>query len=85
MRIANIDDRAAVAFGDEGSERAVDLAQASRGRFGPGLPAVYQAWTTSPDGWRNRTSTRSRGTASRSTGPSSGHPRRLPGRCSRSG
>jgi 2-keto-4-pentenoate hydratase/2-oxohepta-3-ene-1,7-dioic acid hydratase in catechol pathway len=44
MRIANIDGRAAHVFGDEGSERAVDLAHASRGRFGPELPAVYQAW-----------------------------------------
>ncbi|WP_016883893.1 MULTISPECIES: fumarylacetoacetate hydrolase family protein [unclassified Rhodococcus (in: high G+C Gram-positive bacteria)] len=44
MRIANIDGRAALVFGDEGSERAVDLAHASRGRFGPELPAVYQAW-----------------------------------------
>ncbi|MDI9953943.1 fumarylacetoacetate hydrolase family protein [Rhodococcus sp. IEGM 1305] len=44
MRIANIDNRAALVFGDEGSERAVDIAHASRGRFGPELPAVYQAW-----------------------------------------
>ncbi|MFC9836006.1 fumarylacetoacetate hydrolase family protein [Rhodococcus sp. NPDC127530] len=44
MRIANIDGRAALAIADEGSERGIDLAHASRGRFGPELPAVYQAW-----------------------------------------
>ncbi|QTJ70439.1 fumarylacetoacetate hydrolase family protein (plasmid) [Rhodococcus sp. ZPP] len=44
MRIANLDDRAVLVFGDEGSERAVDLSTTSRGRFGPELPAVYQAW-----------------------------------------
>ncbi|ANS25910.1 fumarylacetoacetate hydrolase family protein [Rhodococcus opacus] len=44
MRIANIDDRAALVIGAEGAERGVDLAHASRGRFGPDLPAVYQAW-----------------------------------------
>ena len=44
MRIANIDDRAALVIGDEGAERAVDLAHASRGRFGPELLAAYQTW-----------------------------------------
>ncbi|MFD9664136.1 fumarylacetoacetate hydrolase family protein [Rhodococcus sp. NPDC059968] len=44
MRIANIDNRAALVIGDEGSERGVDLAHSSRGRFGPGLQAVYEAW-----------------------------------------
>ncbi|MBC2640894.1 MULTISPECIES: fumarylacetoacetate hydrolase family protein [unclassified Rhodococcus (in: high G+C Gram-positive bacteria)] len=44
MRIANIDGRAALVIGDEGAERGVDLARASHGRFGPDLPAVYQAW-----------------------------------------
>ncbi|MEE2058080.1 fumarylacetoacetate hydrolase family protein [Rhodococcus artemisiae] len=44
MRIANIDNRAALVIGDESSERGVDLAHASGGRFGPDLPAVYQAW-----------------------------------------
>ena len=44
MRIANIDNRAALVFGDEGSERAVDIAHASRGRFGPSLQALYEAW-----------------------------------------
>ncbi|RZL74534.1 MAG: fumarylacetoacetate hydrolase, partial [Rhodococcus sp. (in: high G+C Gram-positive bacteria)] len=44
MRIANIDNRAALVIGEEGSERALDLATASHGRFGPELPAVYDAW-----------------------------------------
>ncbi|MFC9552303.1 fumarylacetoacetate hydrolase family protein [Rhodococcus sp. NPDC056960] len=44
MRIANIDNRAALVIGDEGAERGVDLARASQGRFGPELPAVYQVW-----------------------------------------
>ncbi|MEN0137475.1 MAG: fumarylacetoacetate hydrolase, partial [Rhodococcus sp. (in: high G+C Gram-positive bacteria)] len=44
MRIANIDHRAALVLGDEGAERGIDLAHASRGRFRPDLPAVYQAW-----------------------------------------
>ncbi|MFC9766770.1 fumarylacetoacetate hydrolase family protein [Rhodococcus jostii] len=44
MRIANIDDRAALVIGDEGSERGIDLAHASHGRFGPGLQAVYEAF-----------------------------------------
>ncbi|TQC49381.1 fumarylacetoacetate hydrolase family protein [Rhodococcus sp. WS4] len=44
MRIANIDNRAAPVIGEAGAERALDLATASRGRFGPELPAVYDAW-----------------------------------------
>ncbi|GAF44557.1 fumarylacetoacetate hydrolase family protein [Rhodococcus wratislaviensis] len=44
MRIANIDNRAALVIGEEGSERAVDIAHASHGRFDPELPGVYQAW-----------------------------------------
>ncbi|MFC9836450.1 fumarylacetoacetate hydrolase family protein [Rhodococcus sp. NPDC127530] len=44
MRIANIDNRAALVIGETGDERAVDLAAASLGRFGPGLPAVYEQW-----------------------------------------
>ncbi|MGV9861429.1 fumarylacetoacetate hydrolase family protein [Rhodococcus koreensis] len=44
MRIANIDHRAALVLGEEGSERAVDIAHASRGRFGPNLQALYEAW-----------------------------------------
>jgi 2-keto-4-pentenoate hydratase/2-oxohepta-3-ene-1,7-dioic acid hydratase in catechol pathway len=44
MRIANIDNRAALVIGEDGAERGIDLAHASRGRFGPGLQAVYEAW-----------------------------------------
>ncbi|AII06163.1 fumarylacetoacetate hydrolase family protein [Rhodococcus opacus] len=44
MRIANIDNRAALVIGEEGAERAVDIAHASHGRFEPELPGVYQAW-----------------------------------------
>jgi 2-keto-4-pentenoate hydratase/2-oxohepta-3-ene-1,7-dioic acid hydratase in catechol pathway len=44
MRIANIDNRAAVVVGASGIERAVDIAHASGGRFGPTMPALYQAW-----------------------------------------
>lgn len=41
MRIANVGGRAKVIL--EGG-RAVDVAAASGGRFGPGLPAVYEHW-----------------------------------------
>lgn len=44
MRIANIVDRAALVVGEPGAERAVDLATASGGRFGPALAGVYLAW-----------------------------------------
>ncbi|KXF55813.1 fumarylacetoacetate hydrolase [Rhodococcus sp. SC4] len=44
MRIANINSRAALVVGESGGERVVDLASASRGNFGPALPAVYDAW-----------------------------------------
>ncbi|MEN0134646.1 MAG: fumarylacetoacetate hydrolase family protein [Rhodococcus sp. (in: high G+C Gram-positive bacteria)] len=44
MRLANIDDRAALVAGEVGAERAVDLATASRGRFGPALADVYPVW-----------------------------------------
>ncbi|MBV8786113.1 MAG: fumarylacetoacetate hydrolase family protein [Mycobacterium sp.] len=44
MRIANIDNRAALVIGEHGSERAVDLARISNGRFGPEMTAVYSAW-----------------------------------------
>ena len=55
MRIANIDNRAALVIGDEGGERGIDLAHASHGRFGPGLQAVYEdfgavtAWAAEQD------------------------------------
>lgn len=44
MRIANLDNRAALVVGEPGAEQAVDLAALSNGRFGPDLPAVYQEW-----------------------------------------
>ncbi|MEN0134218.1 MAG: fumarylacetoacetate hydrolase, partial [Rhodococcus sp. (in: high G+C Gram-positive bacteria)] len=44
MRIANIDHRAALVVGEEGAERGIDLAHASRGRFGPNLQVLYEAW-----------------------------------------
>ncbi|BAH53598.1 fumarylacetoacetate hydrolase family protein [Rhodococcus opacus] len=55
MRIANIDNRAALVIGDEGGERGIDLAHASHGRFGPGPQAVYEdfgavtAWAAEQD------------------------------------
>lgn len=45
MRLANLDGRAALVLGEAGAERALDLAAASGGRFGPSLPAVYDAWS----------------------------------------
>ncbi|MFE7422363.1 fumarylacetoacetate hydrolase family protein [Rhodococcus sp. NPDC057529] len=44
MRIANIDNRAALILGEAGAEQAVDLATASRGRFGPSLAETYRVW-----------------------------------------
>lgn len=44
MRIANHDNRAALVFGPNGDETAVDIATASDGRFGPELQAIYQEW-----------------------------------------
>ncbi len=44
MRLANLDNRAALVIGEVGAERAVDIATASEGRFGPDLPAVYWTW-----------------------------------------
>lgn len=44
MRLANIDDRAALVAGETGNERAIDLATASGGRFGPALADVYAEW-----------------------------------------
>ncbi|WP_028933738.1 fumarylacetoacetate hydrolase family protein [Pseudonocardia spinosispora] len=41
MRIANLDNRAALVVD---SDRAVDIATASQGRFGPGLQSVYESW-----------------------------------------
>lgn len=45
MRIANIDNRAALVIGAPGAERAVDLAKASQGRFAPEVSALYPAWS----------------------------------------
>ncbi|TCN52319.1 2-keto-4-pentenoate hydratase/2-oxohepta-3-ene-1,7-dioic acid hydratase in catechol pathway [Rhodococcus sp. SMB37] len=44
MRIANYDNRAALVIGEIGAERTVDLAAASRGRFGPAPADVYPVW-----------------------------------------
>ena len=44
MRLANLDNRAALVIGTEGAERALDVAEASNGRFGPGLPDLYPDW-----------------------------------------
>ena len=44
MRIANLDNRAVLVVGDPGDERAVDIATASDGRFGPDLPSVFASW-----------------------------------------
>ena len=44
MRLANHAERAAVIIGDGGGERAIDVATASKGRFGPGLPIIYEHW-----------------------------------------
>ncbi|WP_132115582.1 fumarylacetoacetate hydrolase family protein [Actinocrispum wychmicini] len=41
MRIANLDNRAVLVVDED---RAVDIATASAGRFGPDLPSVYRAW-----------------------------------------
>lgn len=41
VRIANLDGRAVLVVD---GDRAVDIATASSGRFGPSLPSVYQAW-----------------------------------------
>lgn len=44
MRIANHDHRAVLVTGESGTERAVDIATASDGRFGPGLTSIYERW-----------------------------------------
>ncbi len=44
MRLANIDHRAALVVGNDGTEKTLDIADASNGRFGPGLPDVYRNW-----------------------------------------
>ncbi|PBC47179.1 fumarylacetoacetate hydrolase family protein [Rhodococcus sp. ACPA1] len=42
MRIANIDGRATIVVDDH---RGIDIARASAGRFGPGLPQLYTDWS----------------------------------------
>ncbi len=44
MRLANLDNRAALVIGESGSELALDIAKATNGRFGPDLAAVYRDW-----------------------------------------
>lgn len=44
MRVANLDNRAVLILGTHGAEKAVDIAKASSGRFGPGLPDLYSRW-----------------------------------------
>lgn len=62
MRIANIDQRAAVVVTDTaGSGTAVDLATASDGRFGPDLPSVYRDWTRVREWWATAAPTASDG------------------------
>ena len=41
MRLANLDGRAVLVAG---GTTALDVATASEGRFGPGLPALYDEW-----------------------------------------
>ena len=41
MRLANLDGRATIVVDGSG----IDVAEASGGRFGPGLPAIYDDWT----------------------------------------
>src|ERR1700683_3037094 len=40
MRLANVNDRAALVLGEE----IADVAEASGGRFGPGLMGIYDDW-----------------------------------------
>ncbi|SDC04283.1 2-keto-4-pentenoate hydratase/2-oxohepta-3-ene-1,7-dioic acid hydratase (catechol pathway) [Raineyella antarctica] len=44
MRIANLDNRAALVLGETGAEQAVDIATASEGRFGPDVADLYSSW-----------------------------------------
>ncbi len=44
MRLANLDNRAALAIGEAGAESAIDVSTASDGRFGPDLAACYETW-----------------------------------------
>jgi 2-keto-4-pentenoate hydratase/2-oxohepta-3-ene-1,7-dioic acid hydratase in catechol pathway len=44
MRLANYANRATAVLGDAGAERTFDIANASAGRFGPDITAVYDVW-----------------------------------------
>lgn len=44
MRLANCAERAVIVTGDDGAERAVDIATASGGRFGPDISVIYERW-----------------------------------------
>jgi 2-keto-4-pentenoate hydratase/2-oxohepta-3-ene-1,7-dioic acid hydratase in catechol pathway len=44
MRLANHAQRAVIIVGDQGAERIVDIATASKGRFGPDMPRLYEQW-----------------------------------------
>jgi 2-keto-4-pentenoate hydratase/2-oxohepta-3-ene-1,7-dioic acid hydratase in catechol pathway len=44
MRLANIDNRAALVLERDGVAKFLDIAGASGGRWGPGLPEVFQNW-----------------------------------------
>ncbi|MGW5876695.1 fumarylacetoacetate hydrolase family protein [Nocardiopsis terrae] len=44
MRIANLENRAVLVHGDSDVERAIDIATASNGRFGPAPASIYESW-----------------------------------------
>jgi len=44
MRLANIDNRAALVIEQDGAAKFLDIADASERRWGPGLPEVFEYW-----------------------------------------
>ena len=44
MRMANLDNRAALVVGPVGAERALDIADASKGLLPSHLPSIYEVW-----------------------------------------
>ena len=44
MKLANVAGRAVVVFDDGGERRGIDVGEASRGRFGPGMHDLYDDW-----------------------------------------
>lgn len=44
MRIANLNGRAVLVYGENGAETAIDIATASSGRFGPDPSSLYPSW-----------------------------------------